>query len=70
MTDKLTEFANAIDQDPALLRHYREKPKQTMEEFGVAQNDIDLILSNDPEAIKHRLEMLGLQAFTIVSKSN
>jgi hypothetical protein len=69
MPDKLVEFANAIDQDPELHSRYKDKPKETMKEFGVAAEDIELILSNDSKAIKSRLEMLGLKAFTIVSKS-
>jgi hypothetical protein len=69
MTDKLVELANELDQDPSLQSRYKENPRQTMIDFGVAIEDVDLILSNDTAAIKDRLEMSGMKAFTIISKS-
>lgn len=68
MTDKLVEFANALDIDPALKSSYEENPRQTMEEFGVAPEDIDLILGDDMQAIKNRLEMSGMEANITIKK--
>ena len=69
MTDKLTEFVNELDKNPELQERYKENPRQILESFGVAPNDIDLILGNDLSALKERLEMSGLKANVTISKS-
>ena len=70
MTDKLTEFISELDKDPELQNRYKENPRQTLESFGVASNDIDLILGNDLVALKVRLEMSGLKGILIITESN
>lgn len=70
MKDKLTEFANALDQDPALQNKYTQNPRQTLEAFGVDEADITLLLSEDMKAIKDRLEMSGMKAILLISKPN
>lgn len=62
MNDKLAELANALDQDPALQRLYIKDPKKVLEEFGVSEDDIKLVLGDDMKALKSRLDMSGMKA--------
>lgn len=70
MSDKLVDFVTALDIDPALKNSYEQNPRQAMEEFGVAPEDIDLILGDDMKAIKNRLEMSGLKAQLFIRKAD
>jgi hypothetical protein len=69
MTDKLVDFVNKLDQDPALEKAYIEDPKRTLEENGVAPADIDILLGNDYEKIKKRLDMSGLKSILWINHS-
>ena len=69
MTDKLVDFVNKLDQDPALEKAYIEDPKRTLEENGVAPADIDILLGQDPEALEKRLETSGLKSILWIKHS-
>ena len=66
MKDKLVEFVNALDQNPQLQQEYSQDPRYTLDNFGVALKDIELLLSGDISAIKSRLNMTGITALVIV----
>lgn len=69
MTDKLVEFVNALDQDPALQEEYYKNPQATLETFGVESEDVALLFGNDFDALKKRLDMVGLKAFLRIQHS-
>lgn len=66
MTDKLVDFVNALDQDPALQQEYSRAPRDTLTQFGVDVQDIDLLLSGNIIEIKSRLKMSGITAIVII----
>ena len=69
MSDTLVNLVNAIDQDPILLQEYNEKPQQTCERFGISADDMALLIANEPEALKKRLEMTGINATIKINHS-
>lgn len=68
MSDKLVEFAIALDQDPTLQKRYTTNPEKTLKEFGVEDNDVSLLMGDDLSAIKERLALSGLHAILNISK--
>lgn len=67
MTDKLIDFVNALDQDPALQQEYSLAPRDTLTQFGVDVQDIDLLLSGNILEIKSRLNMSDIKAIVLIS---
>ncbi|MBT0586629.1 hypothetical protein [Alteromonas oceanisediminis] len=66
MTDKLVDFVNALDQDPALQAQYKEDPRGTAESFGVSDEDLSLLFGGNTEALQQRLDMAGLSSIVWV----
>lgn len=69
MTDRLVDFVNALDQDPALQQEYDKNPQKTLEAYGVASEDIAILFGTDLDALKKRLDIVGLKAITRISHS-
>ena len=69
MTDRLVDFVNALDQDPVLQDKYSKDPKATAEAFGVSSDDVSILLGDDSEALKKRLDMVGLKAVVWIKHS-
>jgi len=68
MTDKLVEFVNKLDLDPALDNAYFKNPQKILEDNGVEPEDIALMLDNDNiKALQKRFEMTGIKSIIRVS---
>lgn len=61
MTDKLVDFVQELDQNPELQEKYRSDPKTVAEGYGLNAEDVELLLSNDIDAIEKRFEMEGIK---------
>jgi hypothetical protein len=69
MTDKLVEFVQELDQNPELQEKYQANPKEVAESYGVAADDVELLLSNDMDALDKRFEIEGVKKFVRIQLS-
>ena len=69
MTDKLVEFVQELDQNPELQKKYQDDPKAVAEAHGVSAEDVDILLSNDMDAIEKRFEIEGVKKLIKIKSS-
>ena len=69
MTDKLVEFVNELDKNPELQENYKHQPRTVLEQYEVSEEDIELILGNDPSALNQRFETSGLRSILWITHS-
>lgn len=55
-TDPLVEYMIKLNEDPQLLEQHNADPAAAARTFGLSDDDIQLIVSEDSEAIEKRLQ--------------
>lgn len=70
MTDRLVEFVQELDTNPELLAKYKASPKEVAEAYGLEPKDIELLLSNDMDALEKRFEIEGITKIIKIQLSN
>lgn len=68
MATSLTDFLLDLAQDPQKAQAFKEKPKEVMAEAGLSEEDQELLLSGDPQAIKEAIdtEKTGGEYVTVI----
>ncbi|HSM57358.1 MAG TPA: IniB N-terminal domain-containing protein [Candidatus Sulfomarinibacteraceae bacterium] len=56
MSTSLTDFLLDLAQDPQKAEAFKENPKEMMAEAGLSDEDQELLLSGDPQAIKEAID--------------
>jgi hypothetical protein len=69
MADKLVDFVQELDQNPELQEKYQSNPKAVAESYGLEAEDVDLLLSNDMDAIEKRFEIEGIKKIINIQSS-
>lgn len=69
MTDKLVDFVQELDQNPELQEKYQTDPKTVAEHYGLSAEDVELLLSNDIDAIEKRFEIEGIKKIVRITHS-
>jgi hypothetical protein len=71
MSAALTDFLLELAQDPEKADAFKENPRQVMADAGLSEEDQELLLSGDPQAIRNAIdeERLGGNYVTIIFMS-
>ena len=65
MSDKLLDFMNKLNMDPALQSQFDANPSQSMVDFGVETSDIQMALNQDKEGLQKRCKGNHKDIYTI-----
>ena len=60
MKDQLVDFLQELSKNPEMKEKYLKAPKDVAKEYGLSDEDIEILLSKDQTKLKQRMKDMGM----------